>query len=171
MKFRKTATVLAGAMALMLAAAASAQAAVITYKFDPGSSFDFGGGNTYAAVGTFDFDTTTFLVSAVAYSGVQTGTGPVGPFNFTSTDGVPSDTVVTFTNDGFGDVDQFIFGSSLTLGGTIGIAGFIYQPVNGPTRLPVTGSITAASVPEPITLSLFGMGLAGAVAMRRRKKA
>jgi hypothetical protein len=155
-------------MALMLAAAASAQAAVISYKFDPGSSFDFGGGNTYAAVGTFDFDTTSFLVSAVAYSGVQIGTGPTGPFDFTSTDGVPSDTVVTFTGDCCSDVDQFIFGSSLTLGGTIGIAGFIY---NGSTRLPVTGSITAASVPEPITLSLFGMGLAGAVAMRRRKKA
>jgi len=26
------------------------------------------------------------------------------------------------------------------------------------------------SVPEPLTLSLFGAGLAGAVAMRRRKK-
>ena len=32
------------------------------------------------------------------------------------------------------------------------------------------GSVLIASVPEPLTLSLFGAGLAGAVAMRRRKK-
>ena len=39
-----------------------------------------------------------------------------------------------------------------------------------------SGSFTAtgpslAAVPEPLTLSIFGAGLAGAVAMRRRKKA
>lgn len=41
---------------------------------------------------------------------------------------------------------------------------------------PLTGSITynytpPAGVPEPITLSVFGAGLAGAAALRRRKKA
>ena len=38
---------------------------------------------------------------------------------------------------------------------------------------PVIGgvSVTAAAVPEPFTLSLFGAGLAGAAAMRRRRKA
>jgi hypothetical protein len=34
----------------------------------------------------------------------------------------------------------------------------------------VLGTSFGTSVPEPITLSLFGAGLAGAVAMRRRKK-
>jgi hypothetical protein len=36
---------------------------------------------------------------------------------------------------------------------------------------PLNQGGTSTNVPEPITLSLFGAGLAGAVAMRRRKKA
>ena len=32
------------------------------------------------------------------------------------------------------------------------------------------GALIVREVPEPVTLSLFGAGLAGAVAMRRRKK-
>ena len=44
------------------------------------------------------------------------------------------------------------------------------QPgATGPVSAEVDAPIT--SVPEPFTLSLFGAGLAGAVAMRRRKKA
>ena len=43
---------------------------------------------------------------------------------------------------------------------------------NGIDMLVYAGNIpTRANVPEPITLSVFGVGLAGAAAMRRRKKA
>lgn len=52
-----------------------------------------------------------------------------------------------------------------------------YQDVAGsrsqfPNDLAFTlsGDVVATNVPEPITLSLFGIGLAGAVAMRRRKR-
>jgi hypothetical protein len=40
----------------------------------------------------------------------------------------------------------------------------------GSLDVTVTGATPAAPVPEPATLSLFGAALAGAVAMRRRKK-
>jgi hypothetical protein len=44
-----------------------------------------------------------------------------------------------------------------------------YIPDGGPTRYIASGFASAA-VPEPITLSLFGSGLAGAYAIRRRRK-
>jgi hypothetical protein len=31
-------------------------------------------------------------------------------------------------------------------------------------------NLTVAAIPEPVTLSVFGVGLAGAAALRRRKK-
>ena len=50
--------------------------------------------------------------------------------------------------------------------GTVIVGGTAPPTFNGAFSL--TGNIP--SVPEPITLSFFGAGLAGAVAMRRRKK-
>lgn len=58
------------------------------------------------------------------------------------------------------------------------IFGRVYYPGGDPSGLPVVdngyGLVTGfnepvGSVPEPLTLSLFGAGLAGAAAMRRRK--
>lgn len=150
-------------------AASSAQAALLTYNFDPGTNFDFGGGNTYNAIGSFDFDTTTLLVSGVTYSGVQTGTGPVGPYNFTI--GVAnSPTSVTFSGDCCGDIDTFEFASSLVGGGTIAITGFRYGVLPG-TVMSVTGSVTAGAVPEPASWAMMVLGL-GALGytMRRGKR-
>jgi hypothetical protein len=47
-----------------------------------------------------------------------------------------------------------------------------YVPAGGQIRYITSGSASdPVRVPEPLTLSLFGAGLAGAAAMRRRKKA
>jgi hypothetical protein len=62
--------------------------------------------------------------------------------------------------------DTAFFGVDLCVGRT-------GTSCNGnPTGLAIdTGATPPTRVPEPITLSLFGAGLAGAAAMRRRKKA
>ena len=44
-----------------------------------------------------------------------------------------------------------------------------YLPADGQTRY-ITNGFASTPVPEPITLTLFGAGLAGTAAIRRRKK-
>jgi hypothetical protein len=41
---------------------------------------------------------------------------------------------------------------------------------NGQPFLAALDTSEGANVPEPVTLSLFGVGLAGAAALRRRKR-
>jgi hypothetical protein len=55
-----------------------------------------------------------------------------------------------------------------TLGGNIDLS-FISDDLGGPYGA-VVGGVSVASVPEPVTLSLFGAGLAGVAAMRRRRR-
>jgi hypothetical protein len=68
-------------------------------------------------------------------------------------DGIVTDALVTLSSPGY------LTFSEDPLGGN-GNIGNVLDNV----------SVTTAAVPEPVTLSLFGTGLAGAVAMRRRKK-
>ena len=166
MKIRNTIATIAGALALTLTAGTAAQAnTILNYQFDPGTTFDFGGGNTYLATGTFSYDATTQTVFNVAYTAIQTGTGPVGPFVFTAaTTNSPTD--VTFTGDAFGDEDEFFFANSLALGGTDAIVGFAYFG----TQMQVTGSVTAGSVPEPLTWAMLVVGFGGIGATLRSRR-
>jgi len=167
MNIRQTLTATAGALvALTLAAGTGARAdTILNYTFDPGATFDLGGGNVYAATGTFSYDVTTGMVTAVAYDAIQTGTGPTGPFDFTAAV-TTSSTDVTFINDGDGDQDEYFFAQSLALGGTDTITGAAYDGgvITG------SGSVSAG-VPEPATWAMMLVGFGGlGVAMRSRRR-
>jgi hypothetical protein len=153
------------ASALMLSLSAHADT-ILTYTFDPGSIFDLGGGNTYAATGSFGYDVTTGQVVSVAYQAVQTGTGPTGPFIFTTATTV-SPTDVIFSGDCCGDDNEYFFSQSLALGGTSVITGGAYPGID----TVASGSVTAAAgvVPEPASWAfmLAGLGLVGR-SLRRR---
>lgn len=157
---------IAAAVGALFLANAPAQAQLFNYTFSPGSYFNFDTTNTYAATGGFTFDAGTNTISNVTYTAIQTGTRPGGPYTFTSGT-VVSPTQVTFSGDGFGDSDTFLFAQSLALGGTDQITGGWY---NEDTQISAGGSVTSG-VPEPATwaMMLIGFGALG-IAMRRKPK-
>lgn len=160
----RLALLVAFAMAFPLLASADNQ---ITYTFDSGSLFDFGGGDTYAATGTFTYDLTTAQVTAVDYEAVQIGDGPTGPYDFTTATTV-SPTDVIFTGDGFGDGDEYLFAQSLASGGTIAITGGNYD-LDGDFEGAVSASGSVTETPEPSSILLLVSGLAGMGGFVRRK--
>lgn len=158
---------LAGAAVIAISSSAAVDAQTLTYTFNLGSTYDFGGGNIYSAVGSFDYDVATMAISNVSYSAVQIGTGPSGPFDFTAGTAVSS-TQVSFFGDCCGDENTYFFASSLASGGTISLVGGSYFG----TPVTASGSVTAdGAVPEPASwaLMLGGFGLVGG-AMRSRRK-
>lgn len=161
---RKRLTVMAGVLALALTAGSAASAAVLQYRFDPGSTFDFGygPGAVYFASGGFDFDTSTLAVTNVTYQAQQSGGFP---YVFTTGTAI-SPTRISFTGSCCGDENSYYFASPLTTGGTIAIIGASYYS----TSVVGTGSITAAAVPEASTWAMFllGFGSLGCVIRSRR---
>jgi hypothetical protein len=70
---------------------------------------------------------------------------------------------------GFTDLQEWIRNSALDPDWLRVGADIVGTPALGPT-FNATFSLTGNTVPEPITLSLFGAGLAGLVSMRRRRQ-
>jgi hypothetical protein len=159
MKIRRTLAVTGALIAFTLAVGTGARAdTILNYHFDAGSTFNLGGGNDYAATGTFSFDVTTSQVTAVAYSTVQIGSGPPGPYNFNSaTTNPPTDTEITFTGDCCGDVDTYLFAESLALGGTDAIVGAESDSYS----VGYSGSVSVSTTPLPSTWTMLIAGFVG----------
>jgi hypothetical protein len=115
-----------------------------------------------AGLGTFDFTTATrfFVNSNVGIvgfsrsSGADLFNGPlIGPWDMLSSFGPVA---------GTGNLLQWTNSPVVTDGGVL-----IFN--SGSTAATFTATVTA--VPEPLTLALFGAGLAGLAVIRRRRKA
>jgi len=76
----------------------------------------------------------------------------------------------SFTANGFTIADDNL-GDGPTVGDPPAIAGNWSVNIFGPSQPYAEFAPVSASVPEPLTLSFFGAAVAGAAAMRRRRKA
>ncbi len=164
----------------------AASAAPVQFTFTSGASVLDTLGNHEGLSGTFDYDSATGDISNSLIS--VTGPGPEsGQYNGTQ--------LLTFANDPVTGVNAWILGADFSnrvdlffnVADLNSGAAALYNPGSGffiaclgvvctsydDSRDGVRGGVveTVAGVPEPFTLSLLGAGLAGAAAMRRRKKA
>jgi hypothetical protein len=99
--------------------------------------------------------TTTDILVAVVGDAIEVGI-PLSYFT------APFDSLPYYPGHDFA-TDSLVLRLSQTFGYSVA-GGDTY----GDARL---GAVTLAAVPEPLTLSIFGVGLIGAAAIRRRKKA
>jgi hypothetical protein len=163
----------------MLAMPTQASAAVITYTFSNDASLTFADGNLEDLSGSFDFNTVGDLISnaniTLTGAGPEAGTYDANPFYddtvFPAVCGSPSGTsplACVWFQTPLGSSTSISEIMDSPLGGGIGY----YVDEHNTIETAVTGDVSYSTpVPEPFTVSLFGAGFAGAVALRRRKKA
>ena len=180
MKIRQT--IAASAIAFAAFGISAANAIPVSFDFSIGADVGHGtvdatslGGGAYVAnSGTVD-------VTASSNGGGAVGIWtlyPGGPSVLTSPSGAFTyDNTITPANDPTLDLNGLLFtqgADELNIYGnspdnygfyTYQNSGYAIQDASVPGS-----SFTITSVPEPVTLSLFGAGLAGAAALRRRKK-
>jgi len=171
MHFAKIATFVT---ALLLGTSVAAEAGTITWNFENVNLSDGNPADNASLIGSFTTDATTLNITAydINVVGGPYGTGTGYHFsnliaNFVLADG-PTDYGVSNFGNGFVVWD---LASPLSAGDTsanISFAEFFCAACNDYNITTTSGEI--AQAPEPITLTLFGAGLVGTFAMRRRKK-
>jgi hypothetical protein len=180
MKWSKS---LAGAVVAvaLCTAASAAYATVINFEYTEGVSPVATGSFTYATgktgvLGYTDLSAFSVTIGAVSYDLADVNT--FTDYVYFGYDTSANDFVTNPSTCGF---DGCGFASSLSAINSSGTDGFFFNPVPGvyteyttDASGPIDGltiSNATVGVPEPVTLSLFGVGFAGLAAMRRRKKA
>jgi hypothetical protein len=172
--------------------APQAHAKIIDYTFSPDASWTFSDGAVETLAGSFTFDSSDDQVIAanVSISGADLNDDYItsdGLIYFHPGYEIPVQTIPKGIGGGCaacsdGDVIYVDFIYDLELGQpdplsltTVDGGNACELTVDGSSiecpPVSVSGEVDPAPVPEPITLSLFGAGLAGAAAMRRRNKA
>jgi hypothetical protein len=159
-----------------------ANASPITYDFTvTGTTGPLSG---ITATGSFAYDSSI----VPAGGGSVSGTNLLTTLNFTWDGIIYNQTTANTGSLGFdpsGALFNAEFGTNCTAGGCSTTSGFEQWEVSQTVLGSVggfeygiagheglfVGNARLTKVPEPLTLSIFGAGLAGAVAIRRRKKA
>lgn len=167
--------------AAVIAMTLASQASATVYQFTYSAPIVAGGGTDTASGLLFVTPASgdSFLVTGISglYNGsaitglLATGTCCASPFNdnliFPNNDAPPGTGLLDLGGIGFTTATE-----NVNLYFALGFTGYsdITGPLNQSNPIFSDFGTFTLQAPEPLTLSVFGAGLAGAVAMRRRKK-